>query len=325
MADLELSSLTQIPKIELHAHLNGCVRLSHLQDLVEDSSTLPSRPCANATPREYFQFMSAVAHVTGSSPHNLRVVLRRVLEDFEADGVVYLELRSSPKHTSSMSKVEYVETILGCMGEYQGRMVVRYLVSVDQSKSLAEMRENADLAIHYAATSPLVVGLDLCGDFYSATKEHSMEVLQRCKNAGLKIACHIAEDPTTVDHTADMLRMIGPNRLGHATLIPPESEDGKFVRENNMLIECCMTSNILCRSVLEYKDHHFKKWYDLGHPVILCTDDSGTFDTSLSKEYQIAVKSFGMSRDDLRKMNFDCIRWIFDDDVKDRLYEIFKN
>ena len=294
MAEEELSSLKQTPKIELHAHLNGCVRLEHLQDLVEDKSELPSPPGANASPREYFRFMSDVSKLT-STVHNLRAVLLRVLEDFEADGVVYLELRSSPKRTATMSKKQYVDTILQCMGEYHGKMVVRYLVSIDQSKSLSEMSENADLAIHYAATSPLVVGVDYCGDFYHSNKENSLAVLKRCRDAGLKIACHIAEDAVVSDHTADMLRVIRPDRLGHATLISPDSEDGEFVRENNILIECCMTSNILCRSVEKYEDHHFKKWYDLGHPVILCTDDTGTFGTSLSREYQIAMKCFGMS------------------------------
>ncbi|KAL5254509.1 hypothetical protein ACHWQZ_G014079 [Mnemiopsis leidyi] len=321
--NLEPSCLQQIPKLELHAHLNGCARLEHLQDLVTNKSELPSPPGSDATPHQFFEFMAAVSKIT-STAHNLAIVLRRVLEDFEKDGVVYVELRSSPKRSASMSKCEYVETVLQTMWDYKGKMIVRYLISVDQSKSIEEMRENAELAIQYASSSPLVVGVDLCGNFYHANKEHTIEVLQQCKNAGLKIACHIAEDAVISDQTADLLRVIRPDRLGHATLILPDSADGQFVRENKIPIECCMTSNILCRSVGNYKDHHFKTWRDLGHPVILCTDDSGTFDTTLSREYHIAIKSFGLTLDDLRRMNLEFVDWIFDDSVKEKLHEIFK-
>ena len=255
-------------------------------------------------------------------PAALRCVVTQILEEFERDGVVYLELRSSPKHTPHMTKTEYIDTIIDCIAAYPGAMTTRYLISIDQSKPLAEMQENADLAILYSSCQ-YVCGVDLCGNFYSANKDHSLEVLAKCKAAGLKIACHIAEDPAVADHTADLLRVIQPDRLGHATLIDPNSRDGRLVREKKMLIECCMTSNILCKSVPSYSAHHFKKWHDLGHPVLLCTDDSGTFDTSLTAEYEKAVVCWGLSEADFREMNRRAVEWVFDEGVKERLRGLF--
>jgi hypothetical protein len=40
-------------------------------------------------------------------------------------------------------------------------------------------------------------------------------------------------------------------------------------------------------------------WWDLllaGHPVVLCTDDSGVFNTTLSKEYSIAAHAFHLDQ-----------------------------
>ena len=48
-----------------------------------------------------------------------------------------------------------------------------------------------------------------------------------------------------------------------------------------------------------------------GHPVILCTDDSGVFHTSLSKEYAIAAQAFGLSQSDLWQLSEQAIEHAF--------------
>ena len=48
-----------------------------------------------------------------------------------------------------------------------------------------------------------------------------------------------------------------------------------------------------------------------GHPVILCTDDSGVFHTSLSKEYAMAAHAFGLSQRDLWQLSEQAIAHAF--------------
>ena len=48
-----------------------------------------------------------------------------------------------------------------------------------------------------------------------------------------------------------------------------------------------------------------------GHPVILCTDDSGVFNTSLSKEYAIAMQAFGLSQEELWQLSKQAIEHTF--------------
>lgn len=323
-----IDRLKALPKIELHAHLNGSVRLSHLADLDLTGVTLPNpiRHSDSATPTQYFDFMGAVSRITSASVDNLKTVLRRILDDFQSDNVVYLELRSSPKHSSAMTKTQYIESILDCIRVFSldSKMTVRYLVSIDQSTSFTEMSENADLGIKYAALSQYVVGVDLCGNYLKADKEKTLSVLQKCKDAGLKIAYHIAEDPVTSELDSEVLQRIKPDRLGHAVFIDPTSKEGQFIRDHCIPIECCMTSNLCIKSVSSYNTHHFKTWRDLSHPVTLCTDDQGTFNTSLSEEYFHASKAFRMTKDDFMKMNFDACAWIFDEDIKIRLQSIFQ-
>jgi hypothetical protein len=48
-------------------------------------------------------------------------------------------------------------------------------------------------------------------------------------------------------------------------------------------VELCITSNIKTITFPSAEAHHFAKLYESRHPVVLCTDDSGVFGTSLSQ------------------------------------------
>ena len=86
-----------------------------------------------------------------------------MLRDFAADGVVYLELRTTPRVMERLTKEQYVCTILDTMTEFEveqrgktalergsggGKvpMHARLILSIDRRNSLDEAREAVDLA-----------------------------------------------------------------------------------------------------------------------------------------------------------------------------------
>jgi adenosine deaminase len=64
-------------------------------------------------------------------------------------------------------------------------------------------------------------------------------------------------------------------------------------------------------SVPGYVDHHFRQFYAAGHPVVLCTDDSGVFATTLSQEYAIAAASFGLDHQQLIELASRAVEYCF--------------
>lgn len=179
---------------------------------------------------------------------------------------------------------------------------------------------------------------------------------------------------------SDLLLNLPPDRIGHGTFLHPEmggsqSLVDKVLKNNiplgktylifldfystsiwvlipqlSVLVELCLTSNVKGQTVPSYSKHHFKYWYQLGHPSVICvrlkgflsnisdmlvesqmthnvektsseiiflfivtfqTDDKGVFCTDLSHEYQLVASTFGLSREALWNLSQQAIDCIF--------------
>lgn len=221
--------VTAMPKVELHAHLNGCIREDTLFDLarernVELSSThFGHHPTEtvdensihymyNVKPRslkDCFEMFAEIPKCVNDQAA-LQRITREALEDFANHHVVYLELRSTPKRMQQLSKKQYIETILSVMKEFQEQeeqryqcelaakrrlpMKCRFLVSIDRSSSVEEAKENAALAMDFfKMKNALVVGVDIGGNPTKNDFRDFLPVLTEARNAGLKTTVHCGE------------------------------------------------------------------------------------------------------------------------------------
>lgn len=90
-----------------------------------------------------------------------------VLQEFDRDGVVYLELRTTPRgfDESGLTKAQYVEAVLESVHEYNvssSSMKTYLILSIDRRDTPEKAKECVDLAIRYKYLG--IVGVDLCGD-----------------------------------------------------------------------------------------------------------------------------------------------------------------
>ncbi|AWP08253.1 putative adenosine deaminase-like protein isoform 9 [Scophthalmus maximus] len=251
---------------------------------------------------------------------NSSQVATDVIREFAADSVKYLELRSTPreeKHTG-LTKRRYIETVIRAIQlcKEEGLDIdVRFLVAIDRRNGPQVAMETVELAEEFLLSSNgLVVGLDLSGDPTVGDGKSLLPALERAKNCGLKLSLHLSEVPSQLEES-DLLLNLPPDRIGHGTFLHPEVGGSQIlvdkVLKNNIPLELCLTSNIKGQTVPCYSKHHFKYWYQLGHPSVICTDDKGVFSTDLSQEYQLAASTFGLSREAVWKLSQQAIDCIF--------------
>lgn len=158
------SFLANLPKVELHAHLNGCIPLSCLEALArefdpsdnfdivdsiqETISLLASGPAFDDI-RDWFGLFPAIYALT-STPAAIQKATKAVLNFFldPNDGAPpqcsYIELRTTPRATPHMTRLQYLSTVLN---EVSRRDNAALIVSVDRRMGLDVAKECVELAI----------------------------------------------------------------------------------------------------------------------------------------------------------------------------------
>ncbi|CAK6961590.1 adenosine deaminase-like protein isoform X1 [Scomber scombrus] len=315
----------ELPKVELHAHLNGSVSFQTIEKLLKRKPHLNIEHSMTAigkgqrrTLDECFQVFKVI-HQLVDTEEDILMVAIDVIKEFAADGVKYLELRSTPRaeKKTGLTKKGYIETVIKAIQQCKNEGVdidVRFLVAIDRRNGTEVAMETVELAEEFMLSSHgVVVGLDLSGDPTVGHGRDLLPALQRAKNCGLKLSLHLSEVQSQLEET-DLLLNLPPDRIGHGTFMHPEVGGSQSVVDkvikNNIPLELCLTSNVKGQTVLNYSKHHFKYWYQLGHPSVICTDDKGVFCTDLSQEYQLAASTFGLSREavwTLSQQAIDCI------------------
>ncbi|XP_061139739.1 adenosine deaminase-like protein isoform X2 [Syngnathus typhle] len=319
---------------ELHAHLNGSVSFQTMEKLIKRKPHLNIEHHMTAIDKgqrrtldECFQVFKVI-HQLVDTEEDILMVATDVIKEFAADGVKYLELRSTPREEkkTGLTKKNYVDTVIKAIQQCKEEVDidVRFLVAIDRRNGTEVAMETVKLAEEFMLSADgLVVGLDLSGDPTVGHGRDLLPALQRAKNSGLKLSLHLSEVPSQLEES-ELLLNLPPDRIGHGTFLHPDAGGSQSlvdqVVKNNIPLELCLTSNVKGQTVPCYAEHHFKYWYQLGHPSVICTDDKGVFSTDLSQEYQLAASTFGLDREAVWTLSQQAIDFIFAEEaVKQQL------
>ncbi|KAL8757239.1 MAG: hypothetical protein Q9184_004267 [Pyrenodesmia sp. 2 TL-2023] len=325
-----------LPKIELHAHLTGSVTRDclhdiwlagseeHLDQVLEDPLEVLKVDECHFDVFSFFPLFTSYIYRLVSTLPSLIYSTSAVLADFSADGVCYLELRTTPRISPYFTKEQYIRTVLDCISNHnksQDAMHTYLILSNDRKDTAAEAASTINLAIKYQDRG--IVAIDLCGN-----PSHPLDIdmlhheFSRAKAVGLKVTLHFAETPQSSSPAElEALLAMDPDRLGHAIHVPEDIKD--LIAARSIGLELCLSCNVLAKLTTGgFNEHHFREWYFREEKVVvmLCTDDVGVFMSPLSNEYHLAAKNFDLKADDLLDMCDAASTRIFgDQDEKARI------
>lgn len=137
-----------------------------------------------------------------------------------------------------------------------------------------------------------VVAFGIGGDEIRGPAEWFRDVFQFAKADGLALVPHAGETdgPASIWACIDL----GADRIGHGIRAVEDPELMRRLRDDNIPLEVCITSNVCTGAVASLDQHPIRRLFDAGVPITVNTDDPALFATSLAREYSLARDRFGL-------------------------------
>lgn len=320
-----LATIQALPKIELHRHLEGSVRLDTLLDIARQyGMEMP-----DYTPETLRPFVQMMPNETRSSKHFLAKfmtlrqfyrskdiiarIAREVVEDAARDNVQYLELRFTPKALCNFLQLPYSEiTELVCeVGNQAARdcqIQVRYIVSMNRHESV----ELGEMALKAALDNQVrgVVGLDLAGDEANYSALPFRDLFRKAKSNGLFVTIHAGEW-AGASSVWDAIGNLRADRVGHGIHILQDPAMVNVVVEREIALEICPTSNYLSGIVNHLNEHPMIELTRQHVLTTINTDDPSICDVTLSEEIARAIQYMTLSLEDVKNYTLRAARTAF--------------
>ena len=311
---LPIELFQQLPKTDLHVHLDGSLRLGTIIDIAQKEQVeLPSfepdklrkamnlgRHCGSLV--EYLKAFDVTLRVMQTEEALARVAFE-LAEDAAAENVRYMEVRYAPMlHTRQGLKLtSVVEAVLSGLRSARDAYGIESNVIICGIRNIApeSSLEMAELAVAYKGRG--VVGYDLAGAEYDHPAKHHKAAFQLVRDNNINCTIHAGEayGPESI---AQALHVCGAHRIGHGCRLREDGDLLHHVNDHRIPLEACPSSNVQTGAVKDLAKHPLKLYFDLGLRVTVNTDNRLITDTTMSRELWLCHAKMGMPLGDIKSL-----------------------
>ncbi|MFO7655311.1 MAG: adenosine deaminase [Candidatus Krumholzibacteriia bacterium] len=310
-----------LPLADLHRHFDGSIRPTTLWELSEkfysavpgldfeafrrylewddrEDRTLLDYLDKFHVPLQYTQFYE-----------NIRRIAYEIAEDAYADGVRLLELRINPlihrrAGLTTRQVIHATRKGLSKFGEqhpgFKAGIVIIAMRSHGGNLARILLREIIGEKEEFHGGVG-VVGFDIAGPEAPFPPLLFSGAYALADQMGLRKTVHAGESEGP-ERIWEALDNLGPHRIGHGTSAGEDPELMKRLAREQIVVEVCLSSNAQTGAVRDLRDHPLPRFLDAGMKVALCTDNPTVSATTLTREYELAMETFGLSEDDVRAL-----------------------
>jgi adenosine deaminase len=326
--------IREVPKVLLHDHLDGGLRPETIIELAEiigykklptkDPKELADWFFRGANKGNLVEFLQGFEHTIAvmQSKENLERIAYEMIEDMHKDGVVYVETRFAPVlHIGNgLYYDDVMEAVLDGLERGKKEFGVGFGVILCSLRNMTNSLEIAELAVNFRDKG--VVGFDLAGEEGGYPPKNHLEAFQFIMRENFNITIHAGE-AFGKESIWQAIQICGSHRIGHATRLKEDivydangdilklGDLAQYILDKRVPLEICLNSNVHTGAIDKIENHPFKKLYDAKFRVFLNTDDRLMSNITLTDEYLTATEKFGITLDDIEKLNINAMKSAF--------------
>lgn len=315
----------EIPKVELHLHLDGSIpydvasRLS--KKSINEIASLMTAPdkCLNLS--EYltkFDFPISLMQTKES----LYEVSKGLVNYLVEENVIYAEVRFAPMfHTKNgLSYEEVVEAVLKGLNE-NSNIKVRLILCMMRGFDREDNIKTMEVCEKYLNKG--VCGLDLAGAEDKYPLDEYLDLFKIAKDKKIPFTIHAGENGDSKE--VEKAIRVGAKRIGHGIHAIENSAVLNLIKEKDILLEVCPTSNVQTNAVDLYEKHPIYELFKKKIKISINTDNTKVSNITLSNEYKKLSNVFHFTLSDFKQMNIDSIKHAFiSDKEKEQLIEVLE-
>ena len=298
--------LHRMPKTELHCHLDGSVRPTTMLELgheygvymphAEEELLRDHMRVDDARHLEdYLQRFDITLSVMQTRPAIERIAYE-LAEDAAREHVRYIEVRFAPvlNARGTLATTDAVDAALAGLarGEQDHGIVGRVIICALRHLSPTVSMELAELAVAYRDRG--VVAFDLAGGERGNSATVHAEAFAYVRKHDMACTVHAGEGdgPRSI---REAVHDCGAHRIGHGTRLIEDASLMAYVNDRRIGVEICLTSNVQTRAVESYEMHPLREYHRRGLNVSLSTDNRLMSGTTLTDEYEHAMRHLGFT------------------------------
>ena len=313
--------LQQLPKVELHVHLEGAIPLDTLWHLMVQYGGDPSVPTPDAladkfTYSDFPHFIQTWVWKNKfiRTPADFTVIAAAVARDWAAQHIHYVEAHYSPtdfaRHGLAIGDItRAIRAGLDQVPEIR----VQLIADVVRDSSVAQAMHTLETVAELKEYG--VVGIGLGGSEQSHPPEKFTSVFARARQLGMRTSVHAGEAAGT-QSVWGAINALKAERIGHATRAVEDRTLLEYFVKSQIPLECNPISNVRTGVVASVAAHPVGEYIARGMHVTINTDDPKMFNNTLVDEYAALMQEFALSPADVCQLVDNAIAAAFLSDVE---------
>jgi len=308
--------IRQMPKVELHVHLEGSIEPQTLLKLAERHNvTLPARNLDELhdwykfTGFDHFIEVYLAISSCICTADDLELIAAEFLKDRAEQNILYSEVIYTPyTHLPHIPLDEQLAALNRARKTAEEKWGVRINLAPDISRErrpIEASHQIAEWAIKNRNNG--ITSLGLGGPEIGNPPELFASTFEIARKAGFPATPHAGETegPASI---WGALKTLNAVRIGHGVRCLEDPSLVSYLKEKQIPLEVCPSSNVCLHVVPDLTSHPLPRLMDEGLYVTINSDDPPMFNTNLTEEYLRITDEFGFSVPQLKQFVFNAAR-----------------